>query len=248
MSRKRVSLFSFLLVLLSMASAQADTAVPASVWAGSTAQLGVVINTGNTNSLNISYGTHIQYQKNAWQNTLELDAAVNRSLGVTTKQRYALAEQLQYSLKSSINNFLYANLSVVDDRFSPYEYQMQGSLGYGRNLMRRNRLVWTAQLGPGMRYDNIKGTDKNSTSATLYMASKIDWTLSDNINVVFSLKYTVGQLYNFINSMLALNNKITGHLALQASYSIQNYSKLPPASAQSKKTDTISNLALVYNF
>ncbi len=230
------------------ASATSSTAKPTSHWAGSNAQLGLVLNTGNTESTNFSSGINLLYKRGSWANTAQLQLQLNRSQGLLTKERYYAADQAQYSFSKQRKNYVYGNVNFTDDQFSPYEFQVISSVGYGRDLIKTARFTLNVQAGPGLRFDDIRSQAKNQKNFIVYTASNITWQVTKSMKFTEQLQYTLGNPYNYLQSVSAITNKLIGNLALQVSYTLQYYSEIPLDSTNTKKLDTTTNLALVYNF
>lgn len=221
---------------------------PTSHWAGSNAQLGLVVNTGNTESTNFSGGLNLVYKNQPWTNTAQLQMQLNRSQGDLTKERYYASDQIQYSFSKERQNFVYGHAEFTDDKFSPYEYQMISSAGYGRDIWKTPTFTISLQGGPGVRYDVVRDNPQNHTNFVFYTQGNANWQVTKDMNLTEQVQYTMGSPYNYLQSVTALTNKLTGNLALQVSYTIQYYSQIPVGSANTKNLDTITNLALVYNF
>lgn len=217
-------------------------------WAGTNAQIGLVINTGNSNNTNFSGGVTGVYTHDPWSNNAQANMQLNRSLGQITKERYYAADQLQYNFSENSNNFVYGNANYTRDLFSPYEFQVISSVGYGRDLIRTNRFILTAQAGPGVRYDNVRYRMENERNFIIYTASNITWKVSRSVNFTEQMQYTFGHPYDYLQSVTAITNKITGNIAMQVSYTLQYYSNIPFGSQNTQNVDTITNVALVYNF
>lgn len=226
----------------------ASSTKPTSHWAGSNAQFGFVMNTGNTDSTNISAGLVVNYVNNAWTNNAQLNMQFNQSSGTTTKERYYATDQVQYSFSKKRKNYVYSNVNFTDDKFSPYDYQVIGSAGYGRDMIKTPTFTWSLQTGPGMRYDNVRYQSKDEHNFVVYTASNANWKVTKGMSLSEQAQYTIGKPYNYLQSVTALTNKIMGNLAMQVSYTLQYYSQIPLGSTNTKKLDTITNVALVYNF
>lgn len=219
-----------------------------SYWAGSNAQLGLVVNTGNTNTSNLAGGAIGIYTNEAWMNNIQFNLQLIRSLGQFTKERYYTSDQLQYNFSKEHKNFVYGNVNFINDRFSPYQFQTISSLGYGRDLLNFNTFTLTVQAGPGIRYESIRHQSRDQKNFITYTATNIGWQIAKSVKLNEELQYTFGHPYNYLQSVAALTNKILGNIAMQVSYTLQYYSVIPFGSKNTEKVDTITNVALVYNF
>lgn len=217
-------------------------------WKGTNAQLGYIVNTGNTDNTNLSAGLNVLYTKQKWANIFQANAYLSRSMGVVTKEQYFVTNQFNYYFNSTQKNYFFSNLRFVDDRFSPYEYQLVLSLGYGRDLLKTKNFTLSAQVGPGMRHNFIRTTRLYENHLILTTGMMMNWQINSRIALSEQLNYDFGRPFNYLKSVTALTASLAGHLAAQLSYTVQYYSAIPMDSTNTKKTDTITNIALVYNF
>ena len=216
-------------------------------WKGSKASLGLVINTGNTNSSSISAEVDADYTKDRMQNITQITAQFGRSNGVLDKEKYYLQNQLNYNFNKTRTRFIFLNTNGTVDQFSPYTYQAVGSTGYGQDIFRNKRFIISGQIGPGFRSTKISNT--KTTDNNIIAAAKINllWQILKSATLTETVSCDYGQPFNYLKSVTAFTNQISGHLALQVSLTIENYSKIPPNSTNTQTTDTTTNVALVYN-
>lgn len=235
---------------------QKDGALPApkktpSPWAGTNAQLGYIVNTGNTNATSLNAGLNLVYTQPKWTNAFQFTAYLNKSKGVVSKEQYFVTNQWSYYLGSTRSNYLFFNGRFMDDRFSPYEYQSVFATGYGHDIIKTDRFTLSAQAGPGLRHNSIRnddGTHQVEDNVILTTATTAKWQATKNLALSEQLNYDTGKPYDYAKSVTALTDSLGGHLAMQLSYTVEYYSKIPRFSVNTKKTDTITNIALVYNF
>lgn len=219
-----------------------------SSWDGTSASLGANLNTGNTRSSTANGGFNLVYNKNPWSNVLNLAALLGRANGVTNKEKYTAVDQMNYSFHKENKSFFFTNGDFTADYFSPYTYVFVGSAGYGRDLYRGHRFEWSAQAGPGWRRNRLRSEKDTDNHFILMMQTNLTWNISDKGSLTELLRYDVGAPYDYIQTISAYQNKIIGNLALQLSFELDYYSRIPPNTSFTSKTDTISAVSLVYNF
>ena len=222
-----------------------------SPWDGTNVLFGYIRNTGNTNSSNINFSANAIYKKRTWQNTFLAEFQYGKQDGQANRQYYHLNDQWQYFLnpKKKNDSFIFVNGDNVINRFGPYIYQMVYAVGYGRQLIDRKTFKLSLQAGPGYRRNKQSGANGKVTDGPIL-------TTQGNASLLLgkwgtlsqSARFDWGRAYNYLTAATALTNKIWGHLAVQISYTINYYSQIPPSSDRRDKLDTISNVALVYNF
>ena len=224
-----------------------------SAWHGTQALFGLILNTGNTDNKSINSQFTINYTGKRWSNISQWQAqyAYTRSAGKTQELYYG-ENQFNYNFNPKKTRYWFFNGNVTKNYFSAYDFQYVLSSGYGFSLFAKPRFTLGFQVGPGWRADHVKNSPNvqnrfiiATTTNVLITVSKIGSTLSEQ------LVYELGQpfrSYNFLKSTTAFTNKIVGNLAIQVSYVITHYSRLPTGSENQYLTDTNTNISLIYNF
>lgn len=228
---------------------------PHNPWEGTQVSLGLIINTGNTNTSNINAGAVINYSKGQWNDNTQFSAQWGRDSGQLSKEKYYLQNQLNYILngtKKTKKSYIFGNLTGTIDKFSPYEYQVVAVAGYGRQLISTKKFTLTVQIGPGYRRNVQVATSllpkKVDNSAVLSGQADLNWKITRSGTLTEEFRYDYGNPYAYMRSVTAFTNKIIHNLAVQISFSLDHYSTIPPGSTRTKETDTTTSLSLVYNF
>ncbi len=249
---KRVVLFTVAMLLFSMnALADVDLAEEkVTSWKGSHIKLGLLINTGNTNTTDISAEIKLHYKDGYWTNTSVFAADFSRDSGETTAENYHVKDQLQYAFSQQRKSYIYGNVELTQDRFSAYEYQNMASVGYGRDIVKTKQWYLSMQAGPGVRYYQVDGSDESDTDLVFDTKANLAWHINKNLVFKQDVQYNVGfeGAYDYLESTTSLRDKLLGHLAMDLSYKVQYYSKIPPGSTNTESVDTITKLALIYSF
>jgi len=220
--------------------------LPAS-WKGSNALLGIVVTTGNSETTNLNGGLNLSYEKGRWKNVFQGNGQFTESQGITTQQQFFLQNQTNYSWGK---NFIFGNLNYTQNRFSPYDYQGVGSIGYGRTLFDSDKFRLTVQVGPGVRVNSIKQENEPSMIQTHPIGTaglNMRWRITDSVIFTEDVTYNFGNPYDYLKTVTALTNKIIGNLATQISYTTEYYSRIPRHSSHTQNLDTTLNVSLVYN-
>lgn len=216
-------------------------------WKGSNAQLGAVVTTGNANTTSLSGGLNLNYKKGPWLNNFQANAQFSSNDGVTTQQQYFGQNQTNYNWGC---NFIFGNINYTQNQFSPYDYQVVTSVGYGRTLIKTDKVDWSVQAGPGLRTNSIKfvGQPSQVNNHLIGVAvTNFAWQISDSVNFTENVTFNYGDPYNYLKTVSALTNKIIDNLAVQISYTTEYYSAIPLGSSNTQNLDTYLNLSLVYN-
>ncbi len=254
MLQKLWSYMAALVLSMVAISVWADTAptpqapVTKSVWDGSNAQFGFIKNTGNTDATTLTGGLNIKYVKNRWTDNAQALVGYGTSKGVTNKNQYTVSNQLNYAFNGELKNYMFFNASLNVNKFSPYSSQIILTPGYGRDIIKNDTLVWSAQLGAGLRRDQIAVDRTTTSSFVVSPLTTVTWNITRAGTLSESAGAALGHPYNQYTSTTSFMNKITKHFALQLSFQVQYVTSIPPGSNNTKKTDTTSNVSLVYNF
>lgn len=246
--RLRICLFFSSFFVGAIAFAASASKEPPSHWKGSNARLGALINTGNTDSSDLAAALNLFYQRDRWKNTTELSTQFSRDSGETTAESYRAKDQLQYSFTKSRKNYIYTMFDYLQDKFAAYQHQGAASIGYGREIVTTDQWQVSVEAGPGMRYSKADGSTDAHKEFIFNTAANAVWQLMENLAFKQQLEYDIGSSYNYFQSLTSLTNQLIGHLATELSYRVQYYSSIPPGSSNTQKTDTTTNISLVYTF
>lgn len=214
-------------------------------WDGSV-QAGGVFNTGNAQQLNLNGKATVQYRHIHWQGNAEVEGELNTSKGVTTAARVAFKGEAQYHFDKK--NYTFFNIETVADRFATYDLNFIDALGYGRIIINDDRNFLSAELGPGSRQSRISGTQAYQVEAILNVDMKYIRALSETTQFTQTANFDIGNQNTHTKLVSALKTKMSKNLALEISYTVENDTKIPVGSKNTRKTDTITKLAVVYDF
>lgn len=221
-----------------------------SPWDGTNVQLGYIFNTGNTQSLSFNVATNLDYTQEAWQNAFLGEFQYARQNGITSRQYFHINNQAQFDIHETerMKDYIFVNGDGVASRFSPYDYQTSLASGYGRTLFNTDIFTWKAQIGPGYRYSKLQNSSQSDSDVILMLQTDASLKLGKWGTLEQMVRYEIASAYNFLQANTSLTNKITGHIAIKASFNLTNYSAIPANSSNKYKTDTVTNISLVYNF
>ena len=182
------------------------------------------------------------------QNVFTFQARYETDESIVTREKFYGANQLSYFLNPQHSQFLYANVNVTNDQFSPYVYQTITSAGYGRKFIQTNTFSLTVQAGPGYRRSKNRTTRDVNDNFVLAAQADVCWKINDDVKFTQQVIDNLGKEYNYIRSTTALTSKLTQHFAMEASFTLDYYSNIPANMNRFKKLDTTTMLGLVYNF
>jgi putative salt-induced outer membrane protein len=214
---------------------------PESPWAGK-ARLGYLATSGNTDNSSVAGAFEISYSAEKWAHFFEAATFEASENNTTTAEAYSAGWKSERTLSEV--NFLFGRLDWRKDRFSGYDKQFSQTLGYGHRLINIEKHSLNGELGFGARQSDLSdGRSENETILTggLYYT----WAISKNAEFTQDLLVEAGDENTFFQSKTAVSASLVGNLALVASYTIRNNSKVPLGN---EKTDTFTALSLEYSF
>ncbi len=221
-----------------------------SPWDNSNAQVGYIVNRGNTDSSMFNLGGNVQFTKPRWQNQFQGQFQYGIAEHVTNRQYTHLYDQIQYDLNNDgkHDNYIFANADATLTRYGPYTYQTVYAAGYGRDWITTKHFTLSAQIGPGYRRNKEHSSNRVRDAFVATTQANAALKLGCCGTITQTVRYDIAKPYNYMQAVTAFTNKIVGHVAIQTSYTLTHYSNIPSNNPNTKKTDSITNLSLVYNF
>ena len=240
MTLKTVSALCGIFMISAVGTVYADEA-NTTPWKGN-AGLGIVKTSGNTTTQSITANGSITYERDQWRHTGTIDILNTSSDRVTTAERYAATGQSNYKLNAL--SYVFGRLSYENDRFAGFDYRTTEVIGYGRRLINRDTVTLDLEAGPGARQTKFRNGESKSEGLGR-VAGMFAWKVSDTASFTEDLSFDFGSDSTISKSVTALKAQVAGNLAMKASYTVRNVSKVPVGI---KKTDSETALTLVYGF
>jgi putative salt-induced outer membrane protein len=231
-------------ITLSLASAVFAEEAAQKPWKNE-AELSVVSSNGNTRSDSSSGKDTFVYK---WtKTTMELIAGGMgaKSSGQTIAERYFASEKLSYAL--SDRNYTYEKVAWDKDRFAGIKNRYDGTVGFGREVMKRTNDLMIAELGTGFTSEERYNQNSNDfQSGRAYV--KYTRTLSPTANFSQDADY----LQNFENpddfrakTETALTAALSSHFSLKLAY-VWKHVGTPPTGFG--RNDTITSVSLIATY
>ncbi|MDP7591333.1 MAG: DUF481 domain-containing protein [Litorilituus sp.] len=220
-------------------------------------ELGFLYKTGNTKSIDVKAGFNLKYELEKWRSTLafnilakkieEEDDKGKKSFE-TTDNKWDILAQTNYTIGEEDKNYLYGNLAHEQDKFSGFESQSSLSAGWGRNWYTTETSSFFADIGPGVKYDVTRATNKSSTN--LIIQAQALYTHQFNEHVEFK-QYIVARqaTQSGENSVYKSETSVTAQLidSLQLKFALRvDYDTEVQAGFENTNTET--SMTLIYNF
>ena len=215
----------------------------------SSAELGYVLTTGNSETSSVNAKLDVTHEKEKWRNNVHAEAYGASSTDKATNVETTSAERYQLSGKSDYKftefNYIFGLVNYDKDRFSGYEYQGTLALGYGRRLLHEDDMTLDLEIGPGVRFSKLDNAPDSDSEGVLRLAAKYLWKLSDTSKFTEDLSVDAGRDLTVTKSVTALTAKVNSSLAMKLSYTVKHNSEVL---AGREKTDTETAVTLVYSF
>ena len=215
---------------------------PESTWKGD-AELGVLNTNGNTKTQNITFKTKIVNDRDRWRHTVKGEALNSSEQGSTTAERYFISGKSDFKLTD--RSYTFGLLTYENDRFSGYDQRTTETLGYGRNVIKRDTLSLDLEAGLGARQSKLSATGENQNEGLIHLAGSLGWKISDTSTFSEDLSSDIGEKSTVTKSVTALKTQIAGNLASKLSFTAKYTSQVP---AGITKLDTETAITLVYGF
>jgi putative salt-induced outer membrane protein len=227
-------------------------AAGAETWSG-TGELGLVISRGNSKTETLNTKLGLGRESGQWNHTAFFAALRSSRDGETTASRYEFGGKSAYKLSEL--SYAYGSLRYENDDFAPFEYQWTASVGYGRTVIKSDTTELSFEGGPGYRRarprDQISGDSglplrqDSEGDLVLRAAAHFKHRISDTTDLVNATLLEAGDENTFLQNDLGLQVRINARLALKAGFQVRHNTE---ADVDTRKTDTLTTLNLVYSF
>jgi len=224
------------------------------------AELGFLYKTGNTKSGDIKTGFNVKYEKAQWLSLLDFDLLVKKTeveengkdVFETSDQKWSITSQTNYTLSAEGKNYMYANASYEDNRFSSFDNQSSISTGWGRHWYKTEKASLFADVGPGYKRDVISATDSEPTrtEGSFIVQAQALYLHQLNEHVEFKqllvAKYAVKSGENSkYKAESSITTKLIETLQLKFTFTIDHNTEVEEGR---ENTDTQTAMTLVYSF
>ncbi|RMF08013.1 MAG: DUF481 domain-containing protein [Alphaproteobacteria bacterium] len=198
--------------------------------------------TGNTDQMGLGLGVAAAKDVERWKHELRGLVEFEENDDETTKQRFLAGYDLNYTFNHRL--YVFGNLLYEDDRFGGYDYRFSETVGLGYKVIENDSFGWNVEAGPGARHTNVENGGLETEFVGL-LGSKFHWQINERSVVTHNYAMFIGSDRTTIDTTAALKLKINGALSARFSYNYRYDSNVP---FDTKKTDTATKAALVYDF
>jgi putative salt-induced outer membrane protein len=213
----------------------------------STAELGVVVTSGNTKTSSTSgkFDTNKEVEK--WRFNLHAETLSSSSDNVKSAEKYLASGQANYKFNKF--DYMFGLLTYTKDLFSGYEYQSTIAAGYGRRLLDDDTMTLDLEAGPGVRFSKVDTSidpkAEAQSKAILRTAAKYRWKITDHSKFSEDLTSEASHESSVTKSVTGLTAKVNSSLAMKLTVTLTRTTHVPVGT---KENDTETALTLVYSF
>ncbi len=207
------------------------------------AELGYVETSGNTNTQTAVFKFDTEYEIEKWKHQGHLATLNSEADNVKTADATLLSLQSDY--KFTPRDYFLGVFVFEDNKFSGFDYNAKLSLGYGRKILMLDRHKLDGEIGPGYRNFKVDNAPSSEDEALLRLAAKYKWLISDNSEFKQDFVADFGEDQDEWRSTTALKSNINKTLAMKLTYMVRYY-KLVPVGNNNYDRETA--VTLVYTF
>lgn len=211
-------------------------------WKGE-AEAGVITTDGNTKTRNISARAGLEViLAEKWDSEFGMEALYSEDSGETAAERYVLLGKGNYGLGRA--DYVYLKARFENDRFAGYDHRISESAGYGRFLVRSEKLTIRLEGGPGGTHIKFRDGGKVD-ELILNLAGRLSWRLGDTSTFGQEITADIGETRNITESVTSLKTLVVGNLSTKIAYTLRNDSNPAP---DTRSTDTRLSVTLLFSF
>lgn len=239
--------FSKILLASAVAAVLSTPAMAADSPWSSSAELGAVWTTGNTETNSINASLETKYTQDVWAAKARFDALTGEEKDQTTNTTNTSKEKYKGLLQfdRNITEDLYFTTQGWHerDRFSGFTYQSAVTAGFGYRVLSSDTQKLNIEVAPGYSRDRVKGGDVVDQGMGRFALSYF-LQIREGVELTEEFVAEAGSENGIYTSETALKSQIAGNLASKIYYKMKNVEH----TAAERNTDNEFGVNLVYNF
>ncbi|MEO0419062.1 MAG: DUF481 domain-containing protein [Pseudomonadota bacterium] len=209
-------------------------------WSG-TGELGAFNSTGNAENTGVTASLSLKKDGLKWRHKLSGRADYQEANGVTTREQFIAAYELNYKFSERL--YAYGLAQYERDRFQGFSARYSASGGLGYDVLVDGPTL-SLKAGPAWRRTEL--VDGASTSNIAGLAAlDFDWHISDNLSFTQDASALLQSGSSTLISETGLQAAISDAVKVRLSYALETDTDPPPGAV---KTDTLSRITIIYDF
>lgn len=209
-------------------------------WSGQ-GELGAFMSSGNADNTGATVSLALTKDGIKWRHKLAARGDYQRSEGVTTREQFLAAYELNYKISDRL--YAYGLAQYERDRFQGFSARYAASGGLGYDVLTAGPTL-SVKAGPAWRRTELIGGATTSNIAGL-AALDFDWELSDKLSFTQDASAFIQSGSSTLVSDTGVQASISDAVSVRLSYTVEHDTD-PPAGAV--KTDTLSRITVIYGF
>ncbi|MCH8493349.1 MAG: DUF481 domain-containing protein [Idiomarina sp.] len=220
-----------------------------------TAELGVLLRSGNTDSRSWKGKLDLQRDTENWRKRAVLDYYLQERKTfegdrVTDADRFFVSGQgnRKFNIGSHSSVFIYG--SYEDDALNSFEYQSTIAAGYGARFLHNENMFTDFEIGPGYAYDKRRDTGETDGDLIVRAAANFEWQISETARFTQLVSTEMGDDNTRSRAVGALTANLNSRLAMRLTLTVTHNSTVyEQANGRTpEKLDTETAVTLVYTF
>lgn len=215
---------------------------PPPKWSGDLS-IGYVRSNGNATASTLNGKFDLEYKSDPWDNVLSGTAFRATSLGLTTDEKYSLADKLLYNFDPK--NYLFGQGNADRDRFGAIAQRYSASAGYGRHLINSATQTLDVDLGGGVAHSREQHANHFQTDPIGTFDLAWLWHFAPGSQFKQTLRTEFAANNTYVNPISELKLTLIKNFFVALGYELR-YNTVTPAGTQ--HTDQITTINIGYAF
>lgn len=210
-------------------------------WSGSV-EAGYLASQGNSKTSSANGKFAASYVQDSWTHSIKLGASSSSSSDVTTGERYTAG--LKTALAISDFDYLYGTVNFDKDRFGGFSQRLSESIGYGRQILKSETQLLTAEIGAGARQtETVAGNDVDETIGRGNIA--YSYAFTEGAKFSQTVLVESGEESTFAESVTSLAMPLVKNVSVKLAYTVKHNSVV---AAGNKHSDSYTAVNVGYTF
>nr|WP_252736852.1 MULTISPECIES: DUF481 domain-containing protein [unclassified Psychrosphaera] len=216
------------------------------------AELGVLLTSGNTNSTSFLSKITASHEILKWRFKYDLNALLkqdekfdsekNREVLTTTAEKYSFDAQGNYELTRT--NGVFALISHTDDRFASFTKYSMIVAGYAFRGINKSNMFLDLNLGPGYARGVLKADGAVEEGPVVRASAAYSWVISKSAKFVQNVSVQTAGFNNRSISETSIVTKISDSMQMKVGFRAIHNSEV---ATNLKNLDTQTSVTLVVN-
>ena len=217
------------------------------------AELGILITTGNTESSSYLGKMKIDHELENWRNAYKLDFLQKKSevesdgekVTEETDNRWTASAEGKYKFTDKRSAFIFG--SYTDDEYGAYSTYATVSGGYSFRALAREKMHLDINAGVGFVDAEKQGTGESDDSELYRGSAAFEWQINDMTKFIqnVSVEYAPGLDNTRTLTETGVSASFNSNMQMKFTYNTTTNSEVDPGF---DKTDTETSVTLVVNF